>query len=154
MAGTINPTRITTPTPSFGKNIRPTLDNNSDSIYPILCPHSSFNMLQGTELLSKIRTMSAFSRSDLVRACGYVTITDGKERLNYTSFYEAVLKAKGVELKPKKRMGRKLTHKTKIQPDGKAIVGSAYLQEMNLKPGTSLDIKVGRNSVVLTAAVD
>jgi hypothetical protein len=39
-----------------------------------------------------------------------------------------------------------------VQSDGKVIVGSAYIEGMNLDPGTTFDIKVGRNSVVLTAA--
>ena len=109
-------------------------------------------MLQGAELISKIKSMADASRSELVRECGYVSTFNGKERLNYTSFYEAVLNAKGVDLKPKKRMGRKLTHKTKVQSDGKVIVGSAYIEGMNLDPGTVFDIEVGRTKVVLTAA--
>ena len=110
-------------------------------------------MLEGAELIAKTKAMANSPRSELVRECGYVSNVNGKERLNYTSFYEALLNAKGVDLKgPKKRMGRKLTHQTKVQSDGKVIVGSAYIQGMNLDPGTLFDIKVGRNSVVLTAA--
>ena len=110
-------------------------------------------MLQGAELIAKTKSMSDASRSELVRECGYVSTVNGKERLNYTSFYEALLNAKGVDLKPKKRMGRKLTHKAKIQSDGKVIVGSAYIEGMNLDPGTVFNIEVGRSKVVLTAAV-
>lgn len=110
-------------------------------------------MLEGADLIAKTKAMADSSRSDLVRECGYVTIKeDGTEQLNFVTFYEALLKAKGIDLKPKKRMGRKLTHKTKVQSDGKIIVGSAYIEGMNLDPGTTFDIKVGRNSVVLTAA--
>lgn len=117
------------------------------------CVHSfSCDMLQGTELIAKIKSMADVSRSELVRECGYISTINGKERLNYTSFYEALLNAKGVDLKPKKRMGRKLTHKTKVQSDGKVIVGSAYIENMNLDPGTVFDIEVGRTKVVLTAA--
>ena len=117
------------------------------------CVHSfSCDMLQGTELIAKIKSMADASRSELVRECGYISTINGKERLNYTSFYEALLNAKGVDLKPKKRMGRKLTHKTKVQSDGKVIVGSAYIENMNLDPGTVFDIEVGRTKVVLTAA--
>jgi hypothetical protein len=108
-------------------------------------------MLQGAELIAKAKSMADASRSDLVRECGYVSTVNGKERLNYTSFYEALLNAKGIDLKPKKRMGRKLTHKTKVQSDGKVIVGSAYIEGMNLDPGTTFDIEVGRTKVVLTA---
>lgn len=112
----------------------------------------SCDMLQGTELIAKIKSMADASRSELIRECGYISTINGKERLNYTSFYEALLNAKGVDLKPKKRMGRKLTHKTKVQSDGKVIVGSAYIENMNLDPGTVFDIEVGRTKVVLTAA--
>lgn len=114
-------------------------------------------MLEGAELIAKTKAMADSSRSDLVRECGYVTIKeDGTERLNFVTFYEALLKAKGVDLKPqkkpRKRMGRKLTHKTKVQSDGKIIVGSAYIEGMNVDPGTVFDIEVGRTKVVLTAA--
>lgn len=112
----------------------------------------SCDMLQGTELIAKIKSMADASRSELIRECGYISTINGKERLNYTKFYEALLNAKGVDLKPKKRMGRKLTHKTKVQSDGKVIVGSAYIENMNLDPGTVFDIEVGRTKVVLTAA--
>ena len=113
-------------------------------------------MLEGAELIAKTKSMSDASRSDLVRECGYVTLKeDGAERLNFVTFYEALLKAKGVELnpkKPRKPMGRKLTHKAKVQADGKVIIGSAYINGMNLDPGTVFDIEVGRTKVVLTAA--
>ena len=55
--------------------------------------------LVGSELLNKIRELGDIGKSDLVRACGYVsTKADGGERLNFTAFYEALLEAKGVEL--------------------------------------------------------
>ena len=109
-------------------------------------------MLEGADLLAKTKQMANASRSDLVRECGYSTTSNGKERLNFTAFYEALLRAKNIELKPRRRLGRKLTHKAKVQADGKVIIGSRYLEAMNLDPGSAFDIKVGRNSVVLTAA--
>lgn len=109
-------------------------------------------MLEGAELIAKTKALAFASRSELVRECGYVSQKeDGSERLNFTAFYEALLKAKGVELKPK-RQGRTLSHKAKIQADGKVIVGSAYIDGMNLEPGTVFDIEVGRTKVVLTAS--
>ena len=54
-------------------------------------------MLIGTELLAKVKELSDGSKSDLVRAAGYVsTKKDGTERLNFTAFYEALLEAKGM----------------------------------------------------------
>ncbi len=54
-------------------------------------------MLKGKELLEKIKELGDITKSDLVRACGYVSFKqDGSERLGFTSFYEALLEAKGV----------------------------------------------------------
>ena len=50
-------------------------------------------MLKGTELLNTIRTMETASRSEQCLACGYVR-QDGKPA--FTSFYEAILEARGV----------------------------------------------------------
>jgi hypothetical protein len=110
-------------------------------------------MLEGTELLEKVRSMKDAGRSDIVRACGFVSQKqDGSERLNFTAFYEALLEAKGVELSAPKRMGRKLTYKTKIQGNGNLLIGSAYTKECGFEPGQEFEIKLGRNSVKVTAA--
>lgn len=109
-------------------------------------------MLAGSQLLDKVRSLKDASKSDIVRACGFVSEKqDGTERLNFTAFYEALLEAKGVELGQPKSPGRSLTYKAKLQSDGKVIVGSAYLKKMNLDPDTVFDIEVGRTKVVLTA---
>ena len=55
--------------------------------------------LTGADLLAKVLELGNASKSDLVRACGYVSSKkDGSERLNFTAFYEALLEAKGVSL--------------------------------------------------------
>jgi len=54
--------------------------------------------LIGSKLLAKIKELGDVGKSDLVRACGYVSQKpDGSERLNFTAFYEALLEAKGIE---------------------------------------------------------
>ena len=50
-------------------------------------------MLKGTELLDAIRSMETASRSEQCLACGYVR-QDGKPA--FTSFFEAILEARGV----------------------------------------------------------
>ena len=50
-------------------------------------------MLKGTELLDTIRTMESASRTEQCLACGYVR-ENGKPA--FTSFYEAILEARGV----------------------------------------------------------
>ncbi len=55
--------------------------------------------LTGSDLLAKVKELGDASKSDLVRAAGYVsTRKDGSVRLNFTAFYEALLEAKGVSL--------------------------------------------------------
>ncbi len=57
--------------------------------------------LKGQELLAKVKELGDVSKSDLVKACGYVSQKeDGSESLKFTAFYEALLEAKGVGLKP------------------------------------------------------
>ena len=73
-------------------------------------------MLTGSDLLAKVKELGDVSKSDLVRACGYVsTKKNGGERLNFTAFYEALLEAKGVNLGDSGvasigKGGRKLVH--------------------------------------------
>ena len=56
-------------------------------------------MLTGSDLLAKVKELGDVSKSDLVRACGYVSTNKyGNERLNFTAFYEALLEAKGLIL--------------------------------------------------------
>ena len=51
-------------------------------------------MLTGSELLAKVKELGDVSKSDLVRACGYVSDKKaGGDRLNFTAFYEALLEA-------------------------------------------------------------
>ncbi len=112
-------------------------------------------MLTGPDLLAKVKELGEASKSDLVRACGYVsTKKDGSERLNFTAFYEALLEAKGVSLgegtgKGVGKGGRKLSYATKIQFNGNLLVGKAYTAMLDLKPGDEFEIKLGRKQIRL-----
>ncbi|MFM7087114.1 MAG: AbrB family transcriptional regulator [Cyanobium sp.] len=110
-------------------------------------------MLTGTDLLAKVKELGDVSKSDLVRACGYVsTKKDGTERLNFTAFYEALLNAKGVDFRPVQksgRAGRKLSFNTKVQFNGNLMVGRAYTAMLDLKPGDEFEIKLGRKQIRL-----
>jgi hypothetical protein len=111
-------------------------------------------MLKGAELLAKVKELTGnATKSEMVRECGYTsTNKDGSERLNYTAFYSALLEAKGVELEKAPKRGRGLTYKAKVQFNGKLQIGDGYLREMGYEPGAEFDIKIGRNSITLTAA--
>jgi hypothetical protein len=112
-------------------------------------------MLTGTELLAKVKELGDASKSDLVRAAGYVsTKKDGTERLNFTAFYEALLEAKGMHfgdgvLGAKGRRGRSLSYATKIQFNGNLMVGKAYTAQLGLQPGDEFEIKLGRKQIKL-----
>ena len=105
-------------------------------------------MLKGAELLAKVKELGDMPKSELVRQCGYVV----KDRVAFTQFYEALLEAKGFELKPAAKRGRSLTYKTKVQFNGKLSIGEGYVQEMGFKPGDEFEIKVRGKSVTLSAA--
>jgi hypothetical protein len=110
-------------------------------------------MLTGADLLAKVKELGDVSKSDLVRACGYVSSKkDGTERLNFTAFYEALLNAKGVDfgVAPKAgKAGRKLSFATKVQFNGNLMVGKAYTAMLDLKPGDEFEIKLGRKQIRL-----
>ena len=110
-------------------------------------------MLTGSELLTKVKEMGDVSKSDLVRACGYVsTKKDGGERLNFTAFYEALLEAKGVELGASSKVGkggRKLSYVATVQGNGNLLIGKAYTALLDLQPGDEFEIKLGRKQIRL-----
>jgi len=112
-------------------------------------------MLQGSDLLSRVRELGDVSKSELVRACGYVsTKKDGGERLNFTAFYEALLEAKGVSLgdgggKGSSKPGRKLTYVATVQGNGNLLVGKAYTAMLGFQPGDEFDIRLGRKQIKL-----
>ena len=111
-------------------------------------------MLTGTDLLAKVKEMGDVSKSDLVKACGYVsTKSDGGERLNFTAFYEALLDAKGVNLSGGGaaigKGGRKLSYVAKVQGNGNLLIGKAYTAMLNLEPGDEFEIKLGKKAIRL-----
>ena len=112
-------------------------------------------MLTGAELLAKVKDLGDASKSDIVRACGYVsTKKDGSERLNFTAFYEALLEAKGVSLgdgpgRGKGRAGRSLSYVATVQGNGNLLVGKAYTGQLGLNPGDEFEIKLGKKQIRL-----
>ncbi|KEF40609.1 MAG: AbrB family transcriptional regulator [Cyanobium sp. CACIAM 14] len=113
--------------------------------------------LTGSDLLAKVKELGDASKSDLVRAAGYVsTKKDGSERLNFTAFYEALLEAKGVSFeagsgngKSKGRGGRSLSYIATVQGNGNLLVGKAYTAMLDLHPGDEFEIKLGRKQIRL-----
>ena len=110
-------------------------------------------MLTGSDLLNKVKDLGDISKSDLVRACGYVsTKKDAGERLNFTAFYEALLEAKGVSLGVGGvgQGGRKLSYVATVQGNGNLLIGKAYTALLELKPEDEFEIKLGCKQIRLT----
>jgi hypothetical protein len=110
-------------------------------------------MLTGTELLTKVKELGDASKTELVRATGYVSIKeDGTERLNYTAFYEALLEARGIHLGPARgdgTPGRKLSYVTRVLFNGNLLIGKAYTAQLGLEPGDLFQIQLGRRQIKL-----
>lgn len=111
--------------------------------------------LTGPDLLARVKELGDASKSDLVRACGYLGAKkDGTERLNFTAFYEALLQAKGVGfgaavVSEPGKAGRKLSYQTKVQFNGNLMVGSAYTEQLGFTPGDVFEIKLSRSGIRL-----
>ena len=107
-------------------------------------------MLTGKDLLAKVKDLGDVSKSDLVKACGYVsTKKGGGERLNYTAFYEALLEAKGIGLNEfsssqSSKELETLNYIATVNDDGEIEIGKEYTELIDLKPGDQLDIRMGR----------
>ncbi len=112
-------------------------------------------MLTGSDLLAKVKELGDVGKSELVRACGYIsTKKNGNERLNYTAFYEALLEAKGISLGDSNdtnigKGGRKLSYIAKVQGNGNLLIGKAYTAILDLKAGDEFEIKLGRKQIRL-----
>jgi hypothetical protein len=113
-------------------------------------------MIRGADLLAKVKELGDVGKSEIVRACGYVsTKKDGSDRLNFTAFYEALLEAKGVDLGATSKMGkggRKLSYIATVQGNGNLLIGKAYTAMLDLKPGDEFEIKLGRKQIRLIPA--
>ena len=112
-------------------------------------------MLTGTDLLAKVKDLGDVSKSELVRACGYVSEKkDGGDRLNFTAFYEALLEAKGINFATGAsagigKGGRKLSYIAKVQGNGNLLIGKAYTAMLDLEVGAEFDIKLGKKQIRL-----
>ena len=112
-------------------------------------------MFTGSDLLNKVKELGNISKPDLLRSCGYVsTQKNGEEKLNFTSFYEALLEAKGVSLCTKGftndgKPGRKLRYIATVQGNGNLLIGKAYSALLDLQVGDEFEIKLGRQQIRL-----
>ena len=110
--------------------------------------------LAGADLIAMVKELGNVSKSEQVRAAGYVsTQKNGAERLNFTAFYEALLAANGIgvgaDCSPPGKRGPKPKGKTRVQHNGNLMVGKAYTAQLGLRPGDEFVIKLGRKEIRL-----
>ena len=117
-------------------------------------------MLSGSDLLAKVKELGDVSKSDLVRACGYVsTKKNGEPRLNFTAYYKALLEAKGIKMGGDSssgigKGGRKLSYIATVQGNGNLLIGKAYTALLDLKAGDEFEIKLGKKQIKLLPTDD
>lgn len=109
--------------------------------------------LTGKALLQKVKDNSELSKRELAKECGYYTETkDSEIRANLTSFYDALLEARGIVLEPNKEKdgrGREPSYLVTVHSNGQIVIGSAYTREMGLEPGDEFEIKLGYKHIRL-----
>ena len=114
--------------------------------------------LEGKVLLQKVKELSDIPRRQRAKECGYYTIgKNGKERVNLTAFYDAVLAAKGVPLDPERTKdgrGREATFRVSVHKNNQIVIGSSYTEKMGLKPGDEFEIKLGYKHIHLRQIED
>ena len=113
-----------------------------------------FQMLTGSELLTKVKDLGDVSKTDLATACGYVSKKkDGSDRVNFTAFYEALLNAKGIDLGGGNagvgKGGRKLSYVATVQGNGNLLIGKGYTAMLDLQVGDEFTIKLGKKAIRL-----
>ena len=122
---------------------------------PFNTPIFSLILLADSALFAKVKQTGDVSKSDLLRACGYVsTKKNGGERLNFNACYEALLEAKGVNLGDSRvagigKGGRKLSYIATVQGNGNLLIRKAYTALLDLKAGDECEIKLGRKQIRL-----
>jgi hypothetical protein len=113
-------------------------------------------ILTGSDRLAKFKELEDASKSDLLRACGYLsTKKDDNELLNVvTAFYEDLLEAKGLSLdegggKGRSKGDRKLSFTSRVQFNGNLLVGKAYTAILGLEADDEFKIMLRHQQIKL-----
>ena len=110
--------------------------------------------LTGAALLQKVKTLATLSKTQKAKACGYYTVTKGGgERVNLLQFLQALIEAEGITLDEpaagRGRDGRSAGYRIAVQANGQLLIGTAYTQQMALKPGDAFELVLGRKHIRL-----
>lgn len=98
-------------------------------------------MLTGKELLAYAEEHEELNQTQLARGAGYVRTTkSGKEQVLVKAFYQALLQAKGLNVRVGKAPGKSARFSTTVHRSGVILVGRIYSERFGLEPGNELDI--------------
>ena len=108
--------------------------------------------LTGKALLKKVKELGHLNKTEKAKACGYVNTTrKGVERAKMMDFLSALVSAEKIPLEPEKptsrRRGKEASYRTTVHSNGNLLIGSAYTQQLGLKPGDEFDIKLGHKNI-------
>jgi hypothetical protein len=111
--------------------------------------------LVGRVLTDKIKELSHLPKRQTAIGCGYYTIApSGRQRVNLSGFYDAVLQAKGIKLETNSDgdgRGRVASYRITVHQNGQIVIGAAYTRAMKGKPGDEFEIKLGYKHISLKA---
>ncbi|ASC73009.1 AbrB family transcriptional regulator [Halomicronema hongdechloris C2206] len=114
--------------------------------------------LTGKALLQKVKELGHLPKRETAKECGYYSTTkDGNIRVNLSGFYDALLEAKGIVLDAegsKDGRGREASYRVKVHKNGQIVIGAAYTQEMDLRPGDEFQVKLGYKHIHLARLDD
>lgn len=112
--------------------------------------------LTGSALLAHYEAAQkgGVKKGDAARTAGYVKeLPDGKVRVLFSAFQEALLQAKGVCISKARsgKRGRELSYETAVLGPGHAVIGQGYLAQIGAEPQSRLSIRVKGKELILKA---
>lgn len=101
-------------------------------------------MLEGEQLLAKVRIFSDRPLDQIARLCGYVSPSG---RLLKQRFYSALVLAKGFQVPVKeesytKQRGRQADFTIRVHGNGNLMIGQTYTHRAGIDPGQEFFIEI------------
>lgn len=107
-------------------------------------------MLTGAALLDFVKANEDMNQTQLAREAGYTRVTEkGKEQVLTKAFTQALLNAKGVNLKIGKAPGKTAKFETSVHASGVILIGKTYVEKFGVQPGDMLAIEVQDDCIKL-----
>ena len=115
--------------------------------------------LEGEKLLAYVDDNIELSKSALAKGAGYLRFIpkddapgEFRTQVLVELFYDALLSARGINLKKRVTAGKAVAYQTSVHTNGVALIGKNYVEEMKCYPGDTLNIVVEDGKLTLTVA--